>query len=264
MDSLRTRNFWLMCLHSFTGLSGTILSFTAGNLKDFRIPLSTIEITSWDSVNYAYATLGLSLAHNFEFVFYASLNAWMSAFGHFAVLQWWDTYESGLKRGINRFRWWEYAASSTLMIVQICMLFGVYDVTSLFFIGMCNTACIFFGDVMELTNAGRKPEDVDWTPFQKGLSVGFWSWFVIAVYLAASPGSEGAPWFVWVILVEYFVFFNSFPYTLWQQYSGKGRYNNSLYPELDNGGYLAGERTYGTLSLVSKTLLVWIVIFGAQ
>jgi len=41
------------------------------------------------------------------------------------------------------------------------------------------------------------------------------------------------------------------------QYSQWGRYENSKYPLLKNGGYLAGERTYIWLSFISKTLIIW-------
>lgn len=36
-----------------------------------------------------------------------------------------------LQRGVNRFRWYEYAFSSSLMMGLIAMLFGMYDVISL-------------------------------------------------------------------------------------------------------------------------------------
>jgi hypothetical protein len=31
---------------------------------------------------------------------------------------------------------------------------------------------------------------------------------------------------------------------MWHQYRQNGKYDNSLYPNLKNGGYLAGERQY--------------------
>ena len=49
------------------------------------------------------------------------------------VLLYWDKYTSDLARGLNRFRWWEYALSSSLIMALIAMLFGVYDVISLIF-----------------------------------------------------------------------------------------------------------------------------------
>lgn len=190
--------------------------------------------------------------------------AFMSAAAHFIVLLKWDTYTRDLARGLNRFRWWEYALSSSLMIMLISMLFGVYDIYSLIFIGSINGAMNLFGDLMELRNAGKKPEDVDWTPFIYGGIAGMYSWVVIGVYLLGSPGVDEAPWFVWAILGTYVVLFFTFPWTMYNQYKQNGEYNNDLYPLLSNGGYLAGERHYGTLSLVAKTLLVWLVITGSN
>lgn len=188
----------------------------------------------------------------------------MSAVAHFLVLLNWDSYTEGLKKGINRYRWWEYAISSSLMICLICMLFGVYDIISLIFIAAVNAAMNLFGDAMELLNAGKPADEVDWTPFIYGCISGAFSWVVIGAFLLGSPGVDGAPWFVWVILVTYFYMFFTFPWTMYMQYSQKGKYNNALYPDLPNGGYLAGEKQYGKLSLIAKTLLVWLVITGVQ
>jgi len=46
---------------------------------------------------------------------------------------------------VNRFRWYEYAVSSSLMIVSIAVLFGCYDVASLLLIAFCNASMNFFG-----------------------------------------------------------------------------------------------------------------------
>lgn len=141
--------------------------------------------------------------------------ALMSAFAHFLILWQWDSYTADLKRGLNRYRWWEYAISSSLMIVLICMLFGVYDLISLIFIAAINGAMNLFGDLMELRNAGKKPECVDWTPFIYGGVAGAYTWVIIAFFMLSSPGVTAAPWFVWAILVTYFILFFTFPWTMY-------------------------------------------------
>ncbi len=45
-----------------------------------------------------------------------------------------DEYNSDLSKGINKFRWFEYALSSSIMIVLIATLFGVRDIASLILI----------------------------------------------------------------------------------------------------------------------------------
>ena len=82
----------------------------------------------------------------------------MSAYAHFVVLMNFKFYEEQLKKGLNHFRWLEYSVSSSLMIVLICMLFGVWDIFSLIFIGSINAAMCWFGDMHERMNAG-KPAD---------------------------------------------------------------------------------------------------------
>ena len=262
MAILKSRNLYLGLMHLFSGLSGFYLGKTTANMKEFRIPISTIFL-DWNDETES-ASQKLEVVHSFEFVVWTSMFALMSAAAHFIILWQWDSYVADLKRGLNRYRWWEYAISSSLMIVLIAMLFGVYDLISLIFIASINGAMNLFGDVMELRNAGKAPEDVDWTPFIYGGIAGLYSWVIIFAFMVGSPGVEGAPWFVWAILVTYIVLFCTFPWTMYNQYAQNGRYNNALYPDLKNGGYIAGEKMYGFLSLVAKTMLVWLVISGSN
>ena len=43
------------------------------------------------------------------------------------------------------------------------------------------------------------------------------------------------------------------------QYMQVGKFNNSNYPDLNNGGYLYGERVYMILSLSIKSMLLWMM-----
>lgn len=71
----------------------------------------------------------------------------LSAFFHFLVISpiGYDTYRVDIDKGINRFRWYEYAISSSLMIWIIAMFFGVYDIASLLLIAGINASMNFFG-----------------------------------------------------------------------------------------------------------------------
>ena len=62
-------------------------------------------------------------------------------------------YNADLKKGINKFHWFEYALSSSIMIVLIATLFGVYDIASLILIFVVNASMNLFGLVMEQLNA---------------------------------------------------------------------------------------------------------------
>jgi hypothetical protein len=71
----------------------------------------------------------------------------LSAVAHAALASPWlhGWYERNLVRGINPARWAEYSASSSLMIVVIAMLVGIYDVASLILIFALNATMILFG-----------------------------------------------------------------------------------------------------------------------
>ncbi|HKM11306.1 MAG TPA: heliorhodopsin HeR [Bacilli bacterium] len=65
---------------------------------------------------------------------------------------------------------------------------------------------------------------------------------------------DRVPWFVWAIVATYFVAFNTFPINMILQYKKVGKWADYLY----------GERVYIILSLVAKSLLAWLVLFGAM
>ncbi len=163
-------------------------------------------------------------------------------------------YENDLQQGINKFRWFEYALSSSIMIVLIATLFGVYDIASLLLIFVVNASMNLFGLVMEQLNAGKDKNEVNWGPFIWGSIAGVAPWVVILLYMFGTGEFSMVPWFVWAIVGTYFVAFNTFPVNMVLQYLGKGKWKNYLY----------GERVYIVLSLAAKTILAWLVFFGAM
>ena len=185
----------------------------------------------------------------------------LSALFHFLIsVPFKNKYRAGLRVGVNAFRWYEYALSSSLMIVLISSLFGVRDIAVFSLIALSNAAMNFFGLDMELLNAGESKvgKKVNWLPFIFGTIIGLAPWVAIATYILANPALYDAtlpqpPGFVWAILITYFVAFNTFPINMILQYLGVGKFKD----------YLWGERGYIVLSLVAKTLLTWLVLFGA-
>ena len=63
-----------------------------------------------------------------------------------------DVYNNDLKKGINKFRWYEYSISSSLMIFLLAMLLGVYDIAALTAIFLLNASMNLFGLLMEEIN----------------------------------------------------------------------------------------------------------------
>lgn len=163
-----------------------------------------------------------------------------------------DIYNRDMQKGINKFRWFEYAISSSIMIVLIATLFGIYDIASLVLIFFVNASMNLFGLVMEQLNSGK--EKVDWGPFVWGSIAGIAPWIAIFIYMFGTGNFSSVPWFVWAIVVTYFVAFNTFPINMILQYKKIGKWKDYIY----------GERVYIILSLVAKSILAWLVLFGAM
>jgi uncharacterized membrane protein len=162
------------------------------------------------------------------------------------------SYNENLKKGMNPYRWYEYAFSSSIMIALIATFVGVWDFWSLIMIFVLNAMMIMFGYLMELVN--QKTEKTNWSAFNLGCISGGLPWVVIFAYFIAAVNSAGAnpPTFVYMILFIYLVLFMVFAVNMVLQYKGVGRWKDYLY----------GERVYIILSFVAKTLLAWFVFAG--
>ncbi|MFZ6036283.1 MAG: heliorhodopsin HeR [Patescibacteria group bacterium] len=160
-------------------------------------------------------------------------------------------YNRHLLKGINKARWIEYSFSSSLMIIVIAMLVGMYDGISLLLIFFLNAMMILFGWMMELHN--QATQKTDWTSYLFGCIAGAVPWVAVAFYLFfAGSGDMKAPTFVYWIYFSIFLFFNVFALNMVLQYKKTGKWQDYLY----------GERAYIILSLVAKSLLAWQVWAG--
>jgi len=161
-------------------------------------------------------------------------------------------YVRNLKKGMNPARFYEYALSSSLMIVLIGMLVGMWDLGSLILIFGINAMMNLFGIMMELHN--QTTERTNWTSFIYGCIAGIIPWVVIVLYFYGALSSAGAepPAFVYAIIPTIFVFFNIFAVNMVLQYKKVGPWKN----------YLFGERMYIVLSLTAKTALAWQIFVG--
>ena len=86
-------------------------------------------------------------------------------------------YVNNLKKHVNYARWYDYALSSSVMIVAIAMLSGVYDIAALIPLFAINATMNLFGLMMELHN--QKTEKTNWTAFIFGSFAGLIPWIVI-------------------------------------------------------------------------------------
>lgn len=177
----------------------------------------------------------------------------ISAVAHFYLATiGYPRYVRDLKRGMNPIRFYEYALSSSLMIVLIGMLTGIWDLGAIILIFGINAMMNLFGIMMEYHN--EYTERVDWSAFIYGSIAGIIPWIVITLYFvgAVNSGDAKPPAFVYTIVPTLFVFFNIFAINMILQYKKVGRWKD----------YLFGERVYIVLSLAAKTVLAWLIWTG--
>ncbi len=242
-QKLKKFNLWMALLHFGQGIAMLFVS------SNFALPVTSSYLKFDVSIQ--------KLLPNPETLFEIKIGPlvasflFISALAHLLIATVYNkNYNKNLAKGSNYGRWIEYAFSSSIMIVIIAMLVGIYDISALIPIFFVNVSMILFGWMMELHN--QTTQKTDWTSFIFGCITGIAPWIVIAFYLA-SPGSESSPPdFVYWIFFSIFIFFNTFAINQILQYKKVGKWADYLY----------GERAYIILSLVAKSLLAWQVFGG--
>jgi len=244
--NLRIFNAVMVVLH----LVQAVIMFSIS--KAVLVPLTTTFLNfnpqARTVVPVTTEALQLNLGH------FISLFLFLSALFHLLIVlpginEW---YVKNLKKKINYLRWYEYALSSSIMIVAIAILCGMYDLPSLILIFTLNAMMNLFGLMMELHN--QTTEKTNWTSYIFGCIAGIVPWIVVIMYFigAATSANTNIPAFVYAIVVTLFVTFNIFAVNMFLQYKKIGRWKN----------YIFGERMYIILSLVAKSLLAWQIFGG--
>lgn len=244
-DSLRRFNLIMGFLHLAQGLFMIFVS------NDTTYPIYS------NFLNFNMETFELrpsaELFYEVPFGPAVALFLLISAVAHFYLSTiGYDRYVANLKQGMNPVRFYEYALSSSLMIVLIGLLVGVWDLGAVILIFVLNATMNLFGIMMEKHN--QHTERVDWTAFIYGCIAGVVPWIVITWYFVGTLNSGDAepPAFVYAIVPILFVFFNIFAINMVLQYKQVGRWADYLY----------GERVYIILSLLAKSVLCWLIWTG--
>lgn len=161
-------------------------------------------------------------------------------------------YELNIEQGINPPRWWEYAISSSLMLVVLMMLGGLIELSTVIFIFTLNFIMNLMGLMMEKYN--QLTEKTSWLPFNIGVLAGLVPWIMGGLYFWVSTNNiaDSIPVYARFGFLLTFLFFNSFAINMWLQYKKIGKWKVHAY----------GEKTYIVLSLVSKSALGWIIVLG--
>jgi len=241
LSGLRRFNLIMGLFHLVSG----ILMIVLGN--DFELEVSTFALNGPPGTPLEDGTLHTVFGVPLAWATAAFLL--LSAFFHFLISTvGFGGYGAELRRGRNRFRWVEYALSSTLMILLIALVTGITDLAALVALAFLNASMILFGWIMEMVNATDRR--AWWTPFWFGCVAGIGPWAALVAYLVVNvtrDGGQGPPGFVYGIIFSLFFFFNTFAINQWLQYRRVGKWAD----------YIHGERIYIVLSLVAKSVLAW-------
>ena len=139
---LALKKLWrwnLICgiLHLVQAIAVLAIALTVPKVKKYSITMYT-TVPNWSSGEPVFDN---QFRGDLPFAAVASGFAWMSAAAHFIVLACWPIYVRDLKAGINVFRWYEYSLSSSLMILLIAALYGIWDPVMLTLLGSVRVEC---------------------------------------------------------------------------------------------------------------------------
>lgn len=249
-DSIRRFSFLVGTVHLLSGLAMILWAN-----QDFVITVLSTFAPGPPGC-YENGECSPVIVSNYEAViayWIASFSLLSALFHYLTVLPGvFEVYKGQLERGINIFRWVEYALSSTIMILIIMLLSGLTNLSALIGVAGANVGMILFGWLSEVQNPPGR-DKTDWTPFIMGCIVGSFPWIAVYGSIFLNLSQIGAdfsevPDFVWFIIVTQFLLFQSFAINHALQYT------EGVYPN-----YLFGERIYIWLSLISKSLLAWSI-----
>jgi len=245
--SLRAWNWSMAAFHLVQGVIVVLLS------NDSSLPITTSYL-QLDASNPIFGVAPIAdKVFDFRLGPAVALFLFLSSLAHVLMAgPLFDWYTRNLSKGINKLRWFEYMASSSLMIVVVALLCGVYDLWLLVALFALNAIMNLMGLMMEVHNQTTKK--TNWLAYWIGVFAGAVPWLVIFVYFFSAIGSLGVslPGFVYAIVFTIFLTFNCFAINMVLQYKKIGPWKNYLY----------GERVYMILSLVAKSLLAWELFSG--
>ena len=245
LKGLRNFNIIMGLLHLIQGVFMIIVS------NDTTYPIYT-NFLKFDIANRALVP-DPKLWYELPFGIGTAVFLLLSATAHFYLSTiGYKRYVENLRKGQNPVRFYEYALSSSLMIVLIGMLVGIWDLGSIILMFGINAMMNLFGIMMEYHNQYTKK--TNWTAFIYGSIAGLIPWIIIFIYFLSAINSSGAkpPAFVYAIIPTIFVFFNIFAINMVLQYKKVGKWKE----------YIFGEKVYIILSLLAKTALAWMIFAG--
>ena len=157
LNRLRRFNLFMALLHFGQGVAMLVLS------SSFSLPV----MTSFLKFDYFTYKLVPDPTTMFDLRIGPVIAAFLflSSLAHLLIGTTFNNwYNENLKKGMNIARWVEYSFSSSIMIVVISMLVGLYDISTLLLVFFLNMMMILFGWMMELHNQSTGGK-TNWTSF---------------------------------------------------------------------------------------------------
>jgi hypothetical protein len=248
-NKLISFNIKMGFLHLIQGTILLVLGMTISTFKDFRPTIYARFLEVFDGGGYGPVTQEL---FDLPFAIMVALFLLLSSLFHFLIafpLK--NKYLAHIDKGINPYRWYEYALSSSLMIVLLSTMFGLFSIEAIVLIFIINGLMNLFGLLMEKMNPIDRKK-TDWTAHWFGWIAGLAPWLMIVIFLLNNGDLSLLPWFVIPGVLFYFLVFNLFAFNQILQYRKVGRWSEYIY----------GERMYIWLSLFGKSILAWFVFIG--
>lgn len=151
----------------------------------------------------------------------------------------------------NPLRFIEYSISAPLMLIAIGLLSGITDFCTIVFMFITTSLCMLCGSICEFKKSLRIFHFIGWVCILLAyFPILFY--FFFANYKANQENNKMAPSFVYIIVISQFILFQSFGIVQLLQ----------LYPQNISMLNIIGsnsEMSYITLSLISKSLLGWMI-----
>jgi hypothetical protein len=255
MVNLKYYNSACAILHGLQGIGAIIYTVFNHNANEFRVPILTHHAKWNETTGPADATQELGL---FPLAGVTCSLPFMSCLAHIIMacsehFGQNNTYRKNINKYRNPWRWIEYAFSSTLMFFLICLLFSIYDLSTLMALAIMNASIMFLGYVMEKDHSVQ-PSKFGWKPFFVATGIALVQWGIL--YSTLSTTDDRMPDLIWAVLFSYFFLFLLFPANMaWLYWNW----------DLDkNNKYIKSERVYMLLSLTSKSILLWLILFGVN
>ena len=164
---------------------------------------------------------------------------------------WNNVYKTDMSKGISRLRWSDYVISASLMIVFIAIFSGVVDVYSLLLLATLQALVVVFGYISEKSITTR--DQWMWFLVAFGAYIIQWTPIVTTFFKGIDSIPEDESSVKRILYAGLFAFAGI--YTSFAAVSAVNIWTKYKY-------YYAVEIAYVILSLVSKTLLHWVLFYS--